>query len=277
MAAPIPKTIDHIQIKRPDRRHSVPHASISHIEEEMNMLKQMQDAFITTASHELRTPLTAIVGYSELLLNKATSESLDMETQKEMLANILEKASKLESIIDTLLDVKRFQEGHGLDLNKNLYRVEDVVDALLSVQDKNPECRFLVKLSMGAAIVWVDFARMQQVLIELVTNAIKFSSNPLITVSGHVSGDSYCLSVQDNGPGMAAEQIDSILKPFYRVDSSTTAQEGLGMGLSWVKGIVAAHGGQLLVKSEVGQGTQVSMILPLWNKCADTANLDIRR
>ena len=117
---------------------------------------------------------------------------------------------------------------------------------------------------------------MQQVLIELVTNAIKFSSDHLITVSGHVSGDSYCLSVQDNGPGMAAEQIDSIFKPFYRVDSSTTAQEGLGLGLSWAKGIVDAHGGQLLVKSEVGQGTQVSMILPLWNERTDMANMDMR-
>ncbi len=277
MAIPVLKTIDRIQRKRRSQNRPVPDVSAAEIREEMNTLKQMQEAFITTASHELRTPLTSIVGYSELLLNQATSEPLDMETQKEMLGIILANASKLESITDRLLDVKLFRERQGLDLNKNLHRVEDVVvDALLSVQDKNPECRFLVKLSRGMASVWVDLAKMQQVLIEVVTNAIKFSSDQLITVSGHVSGDSYCLSVQDNGPGMAAEQIDSIFKPFYRVDSSTTAQEGLGLGLTWVKGIVDAHGGQLLVKSEVGQGTQVSMILPLWNERTDTANMDMR-
>ena len=145
MATPVPKTMDRIQRKRRNHNHSVSDVSASEIREEMNTLRQMQEAFITTASHELRTPLTSIVGYSELLLNQVTSEPLDIEAQKKMLGIILENASKLESITDRLLDVKRFQERQGLDLNKNLRSVEDiVVDALLSVQDKNPECSFLV-------------------------------------------------------------------------------------------------------------------------------------
>jgi signal transduction histidine kinase len=277
MATPVPKTIDHVQRERPSRHHSVPEKSTFNIEDELNALRQMQDAFITTASHELRTPLTAIVGYSEFLFNQATSETLDIAIQKEMLGIILEKATELESIVETLLDLKRFKMRQSIDLNKKVCCVEDlVVDALRSAQEKNPDHRVTVKLANGMTSVRVDLAKMQQVLIELVANAIKFSSDRLITVQGHISGNCYCLSVQDNGPGMTAEQIDSIFKPFYRVDSSNTAQDGLGLGLSWTKGVVEAHGGQLLVKSEVRRGTQVSMILPMWKEYADTANMDVR-
>ncbi len=272
-----PKSIDRIQKNIPRKYQSVPDAPASHIAAETNTLRQMKEAFISTASHELRTPLTSIVGFSEFLLNQTTEGGLDVETQKRILGIILENATKLESIIDALLDVKRFQSRQNLNLHRSLCCVEDfVVDALFSLQEKNPDSRITVKFSNGRASVWVDLERIQQVLIELVTNSIKFSSGKLITVSGHITGNSYCLSVQDNGPGIASEQIGEIFRPLYRIDSSSTAPGGLGLGLSWAKGVVEAHGGHLLVKSEVGQGTKVSMILPLWNECADMANMDMR-
>ncbi|RLB64277.1 MAG: hypothetical protein DRH08_09855 [Deltaproteobacteria bacterium] len=276
MAIPVLKTMDHIQTKRRSQDHSVSDVSASAIRGEKNTLRQKQKAFIDTASHELRTPLTLIVGYSELLISQATYEPLDIETQKEMLGIILENATKLELTIDALLDVKRFQSHQSLELNKSLCCVEDlIVDALRSLHENNPS-RISVNLSNESTRIQVDLEKIQKVLIELVTNAIKFSTDRLITVSGRTDGNRYCLSVQDNGPGMPAEQIDSIFKPFYRVDSSTTTQEGLGFGLSWAKGIVDSHGGQLLVKSEVGRGTQVLMILPLWNERADMAKMDMR-
>lgn len=193
-----------------------------------------------------------------------------------MLGIVLENAPKLDSIMDTLLDVKRFQSREKLNLQRNLCRVEDfVVDALWPIQEESPDSRVVVKVSNEKARVWVDFERIRRVLVELVTNAIKFSSGKLITVSGHIAGNNYCLSVQDNGAGIAPEQIVRIFRHFYRVDSTSLAPEGLGLGLSWAKGVVEAHGGQLLVDSQVGQGTEVSMILPLWNKFADTANKDM--
>jgi len=110
-------------------------------------------------------------------------------------------------------------------------------------------------------------------LIELVTDAIKFSTNRLITVSGHINGNNYCLSVQHNGARSTAEQIENIFKPLYLRSFSSTAQEEHSLGLFLATEIVEAHGGELLFKSEVGQGTQALMILPLWNECADMANM----
>jgi K+-sensing histidine kinase KdpD len=123
-----------------------------------------------------------------------------------MLGVVLENASKLDLIIDTLLDVKRFKARQNLNLKRSLCCVEDfVVDALWPLQEENPDSRVTVKISNEKARVWVDLERIQRVLIELVTNAIKFSSGKLITVSGHITGNNYCISVQDNGSGIAAE------------------------------------------------------------------------
>jgi K+-sensing histidine kinase KdpD len=161
-----------------------------------------------------------------------------------MLGIVLENAPKLDSIMDTLLDVKRFQSREKLNLQRNLCRVEDfVVDALWPIQEESPDSRVVVKVSNEKARVWVDFERIRRVLVELVTNAIKFSSGKLITVSGHIAGNNYCLSVQDNGAGIPPEQIVRIFRHFYRVDSTSLAPEGLGFGLSWAKGVVETHGG----------------------------------
>jgi len=267
---------DRIQANTPRKYQSVHAGSASPLAAVSNALRPMKVSFISTAGHELRTPSLEIVGFSELLLNQVIEEGLDVETQKRMLGIVLENAPKLDSIIDTLLDIKRFQSRQNLNLQRSLCCVEDfVVDALLPLQNEYPDSRVIVKVSNEKARLWVDLERIQRVLVELVTNAIKFSSGKLITVSGHIAGNSYCLSVQDNGSGIAAEQIVGIFRPFYRVNSTFTAPEGLGLGLSWAKGVVEALGGQLLVNSKVGQGTEVSMILPLWNKFADTANNDM--
>jgi len=243
---------------------------------ENNSPKQIKDSFISTAAHELRVPSTEIVGISEFLLNQVVEEAVDVETQKRILGIVLENTPKLDLIIDTLLDVKRFQSQQASNLQRCLCRVEDfVVDALWPLQERNPDSRVTVNVSNEKARAFIDLERIQRVLVELVTNAIKFSSGKQVTVSGHITGNSYCLSVADHGAGIAPEQIAAICRPFYRVDSTSSAPEGLGLGLTWAKGVIVAHGGQLLVDSEVGQGTKVSMLLPLWNKSVDVASRDV--
>jgi PAS domain S-box-containing protein len=225
-------------------------------------IERMKSEFISTAAHELRTPLTSVMGYSQLLLEQ---KDFDAEQQAEFLCIINEKSNVLEKIIDDLLNLSRVESGRIINVEKNWHDLGPDLDGLISQYRR--ECKthpLEAVLPENPVELMVDQGKILQVMENLLTNAVKFSpKGSLIQVICEMSEREVQISVKDQGCGMTPEQVERVFDKFYRVDSSNTAKQGLGLGMSIAKNIVEAHGGRIWVESELGKGTTVSFTLPL--------------
>lgn len=228
-------------------------------------LDRIKSEFISTAAHELRTPLTSVRGYSQLLL---AEKDLAVEQQTEFLSIINEKTKVLEKIIDDLLDLSRVESGRVIHVEKDRYDLGPVLTGLVGQYQK--ECnthRFETILPDLPVELMVDRGKIVQVVENLLTNAMKFSpGGSSIHVVCEMFDREVQISVRDVGIGMTPEQVERVFDKFYRADSSLTAKEGLGLGMSIAKHIVEAHGGKIWVESELGKGSMVSFALPLCQK-----------
>ncbi|BCR03328.1 hybrid sensor histidine kinase/response regulator [Desulfuromonas versatilis] len=225
-------------------------------------LDRMKTEFISTAAHELRTPLTSIQGFSELL---TTRDDLDREEQKKFLHYILKQSLGLGRIVNELLDISRIESGQGLALEMAPCDPGEMVEQVLTCcRTQTPKHRFEIALEPLPRTLLADRGKIVEVLENILSNAVKYSpAGGLVRVSGRATEAGFELAVEDQGIGMTPEQLERIFDRFYRVDASTTASGGLGLGMSIVKNIVEAHGGSIQVSSEPGRGTRVSFVLPL--------------
>jgi signal transduction histidine kinase len=212
----------------------------------------------------LNTPLTTIIGYSELLTAEETSASFDAEQQKNYLQLIHDKALALSGLVDDLLDVSRVESGSPLPLNYQTFSLVDVVCEIVSSSREEHDLHlFELELPKGPVSLCADPARIDQVLEHLVSNAVKYSpGGGRILVSLTLHDDTCAISIEDEGIGMSEEQLAHIFDRFYRADSTDTAVQGVGLGMSVVRNIVLAHHGDILVDSQFGSGTRVTVTLP---------------
>ena len=228
-------------------------------------LDQAKDDFISTAAHELRTPLTSIIGYAELLRDNAEA-GLSFKQQHDFHSEICNKGLVLSRIIDDLLDISRIQKGVPLPLN----RVDnDLVDLVTNIVQQyktlSPKHIFSLEIDVDSPpSLAFDRDRITQVLENLITNAVKYSSpDSTITATINASGKYIQTTITDNGIGMTKEEVEHIFDHFYRADQSDTSIGGLGLGMSIVKQIVESHGGTIQVESTSGQGTSISFTIPV--------------
>ncbi|MBW2186681.1 MAG: PocR ligand-binding domain-containing protein [Deltaproteobacteria bacterium] len=230
-------------------------------------LDRLKIEFISTAAHELRTPLTAVRGFAELLLNL----EVEKEQQAEWLDIIYEKSLVLERIIDDLLDLGRVESGQVIRIEKNWINITPLIKRVVEgVKQVRNGHQFEVDISKKIIECWLDGEKFVQVMENLLSNAAKFSPvGSTIRVVCHVSESKLEVTVSDQGIGMTAEQVAQVFDKFYRVDSSNTAQTGLGLGMAIVKSIIEAHDGKIWVESELGKGTSISFSLP---RCAGETN-----
>jgi PAS domain S-box-containing protein len=224
-------------------------------------IQRMKSEFVTTAAHELRTPLTSIQGFSEILLERS---DLKPDDQRAILAIIHEQAQTLSHIVSDLLDLARIESGRAVVLKKANCDLSALIrQAISHVPRKEDLCRIEVLLSAGAEAVYGDPAKLGQVLENILSNAVKYSPRGgVIRIVGTRTKGEICLSVSDQGIGMSEDQVRRVFDKFYRADTSNSAVEGAGLGMSIVKEIVDAHGGRVRVESVPGQGTRVSVVLP---------------
>ncbi|OHB33472.1 MAG: hypothetical protein A2X84_13755 [Desulfuromonadaceae bacterium GWC2_58_13] len=225
-------------------------------------IDRMKSEFISTAAHELQTPLATIIGYSELLLTQ--SQRLE-KGEKDSLAYINRKAWALSKIVDELLDVSRIESGHALPLEKESCDINDMLQQAVAVAGNlNTRHSFVLEVAKTPVMLTVDRGKIEQVIENILSNAVKYSpQGGEIRVTGVLTPESYEICVEDHGIGMTAEQVEKIFDKFYRVDSSNTAVEGTGLGMSIVRHIVDAHGGRVWVESEPDQGTRVYVSFPM--------------
>ena len=224
-------------------------------------LDRMKREFIATAAHELRTPLTAVMGFSELLLN---NNDFDKDQQSKYLSIIHKKSEVLGKIVGDLLDLARVDSGRLIQLKKDWADIGSIIGRCTAdYQRACPEHHFETVVPEMPLMVFLDDRKLFQVMENLLGNAVKFSPpEGLIRVVCEVSEADLRISVIDEGVGMNSAQVERVFDKFYRVDASSTAKEGLGLGMAIVKNIIEAHGCQIWVDSEVGKGTKVTFTLP---------------
>jgi PAS domain S-box-containing protein len=228
-------------------------------------LDRLKNAFLGMAAHELNTPLAAILGFSELLTTPDSSAQFTPEQREEYLQLIHNKALELSRLIDDLLDISRVEAGQPLVLDYEATRLDDLLrDVVRPYQEKSPRHRFELHIATAQTEIVVDEGRIRQVLTNLISNAVKYSpQGGLIQVTLEGRNGHCRFSVADHGIGMTAEQVEHVFDRFYRADSSNTAVQGVGLGMSIVRHIVQAHRGDIQVVSELGRGTTVHVDLPL--------------
>jgi len=222
---------------------------------------RMKSAFIATAAHELRTPLASILGFAELL---QSSEDPTVETAREYIGIIHDKGEALQHIIDDLLDVSRVESGHLVHLEKKSCDIGSLLHQIVSARARQfLAYSFALDLSTEATAIAVDPNKINQAVENLLSNAIKFSpANSTITIRGRYSVAGWEISVIDQGKGLTPEQANQVFERFYRADTSNTAKQGLGLGMTIAKAIIEAHGGKIRLSSTPGAGTTVTFTLP---------------
>lgn len=251
--------------KEPETQHVIGTSILMHdITIEKNLSKIKED-FTNMMVHELRSPLTAIKDSSELMLEE---KKLKAEERKQLLGIIDSQTKMLLNQIGSILDASKIEAGrftiqkYPNDLNE---LINDVVDTFApQAIKKNIEVNSYVPNALPQ--VNFDKIRINQVLNNLVSNSLKFTpAGGKITVFGEINHDAVTVSVSDTGMGISEEDQKDLFSKFYQIRKTPheLARKGTGLGLYIVKGIVEAHGGQVFVKSDVGQGTTISFTLPL--------------
>lgn len=224
---------------------------------------RLKSQFISSMSHELRTPLTSIKGYSSSLLRE--DASWDEETRHEFIEIIDEKADELRDLIDKLLLMARLEAG-AMKPQKEPVLVARVAGKVVEeAAARSKKHEFVVELPPDLPVVEADVRHLEQILCNLVENAVKYSpEGGRIVIRGALDRDRMVIGVSDEGEGISAEHRDKVFERFYRVDDpSTRGTPGSGLGLSIAKGHVEAHGGEIWLESAIGKGSTFYFTLPL--------------
>ncbi len=221
--------------------------------------------FLSIVGHEIRTPLNAIVGFAELLMS-SQGETLPQKSRRDFLNTILESAHHLQALINDVLDTTRIEKG-------TLRLIEQEVDAAEVIEVAAKLCReqaekagvsLIVRVDEGVRIVG-DQPRLKQIMLNLLTNAIKFSpSGSIVNADSHRGpNNEFIFSVKDAGIGIKPEDVERVFEPFVQADEGNTRRfGGLGLGLSLARKIARLHGGDITLLSSHGTGTTARLSLP---------------
>ena len=225
-------------------------------------LEQVRQEFLSNVSHELRTPLTAILAFVETLESGAME---DHEARSRFLPIIRKSASRMKDLIDDILELSAIEAGN-VPVRVEPVRLQPVVnDVISSLTAKASANGILVTNGVKpGAMVHADRRRLEQMLTNLVENAIKFNrEGGKVTIKHEVGAKSDRITVEDTGEGIPAQHLERLFERFYRVDRARSREMGgTGLGLAIVKHLALAHAGEVTVTSQLGHGTTFTIELP---------------
>jgi two-component system phosphate regulon sensor histidine kinase PhoR len=228
----------------------------------LKQLERTREEFIANVSHELRTPLSHIKGYVETLLDGAKN---DPEVSTRFLETIARNTERLKLLIEDLLTISELESGR-VKLNQQAVELRSVVEKVFDDFKSRAEAKTITLANeVPDLVVRADAGRLEQVLSNLVDNAIKYGrTGGRVTVGAQSANDSKVeIFVKDDGVGLPAEALERVFERFYRVDKARSREQGgTGLGLSIVKHIVQGHGGRVWARSEPGQGATFYFTLP---------------
>jgi two-component system, OmpR family, phosphate regulon sensor histidine kinase PhoR len=230
---------------------------------ELKQLDQIRRDFVANVSHELRTPLSILRGYIEVLFDEPEASREELTR----ILSIMERHSKrLQRLVDDLLSLAQLESSHA-ELEISVVRMDELFNNLIrdwkeKLTGKN--LKVIVDLPSETLMLRADGTRLEEVLHNLLDNAVKFSpENGEIRLRGTRCGSNVVLSVADNGIGISKEHLPRIFERFYRADKARSHElGGTGLGLAIVKHIAQLHGGRVEADSELGHGTTIRVVLP---------------
>jgi len=235
--------------------------AIFHDITDFRKLEQMRTDFVANVSHEIKTPITAIKGFAETLLDGALHDTSNAE---KFLETIKTHSERLNRLVEDLLTLSRIELGE-IKINKTEVNIVEIIDnvtqiMLARIAEKDLEIKTSVK--EGASIITADKDRIEQILLNLLDNAIKFSERGKIEIGiADDNGRTY-IYVSDTGIGIPQQFVSRIGERFFRVDASRSRElGGTGLGLAIVKHLVMAHGWEMKVESQVQTGTTVKIYI----------------
>ena len=225
-----------------------------------------RDLFLANASHELRTPLNAIIGFSEMLSAEAL-EPADPAKRREYAGIIHQSGLHLLSVVNGVLDASKVQSG-SFDLAPELVDLDDLLTRccdMMGLKAEQGSVRLVRAVATDIDAIVGDQRACKQIVLNLLSNALKFTpSGGQVTLEAKPDGNSVLLVVSDTGVGVSPRDLPRLGDPFFQArTSSDRHSDGTGLGLSVVRGLVGLHGGSMVIESAPGQGTRVTVRLPL--------------
>jgi two-component system, cell cycle sensor histidine kinase DivJ len=222
--------------------------------------------FLATMSHELRTPLNAIIGFSDMILQE-DALMLGPERRKEYAQLINDSGQHLLSVVNGILDMSKMESGHFELVPEPFAPRPALLNCcnLLALKARESGIDLVTRAPENLPEITGDPRAFKQILLNLVSNAIKFTERGgTVAVSAAVEGANLVLRVSDNGVGIAEDDLKRVGDPFFQAGKTYQRRhEGTGLGLSIVKSLVGLHGGEIDVQSQIGQGTTVTVSLPV--------------
>ncbi|MGL4729482.1 MAG: sensor histidine kinase, partial [Bosea sp. (in: a-proteobacteria)] len=244
----------HIEHEREKARAEAQHAS------------ELKGRFLATVSHELRTPLNAIIGFSEMLATEGMV--VPGSAQQRDYAKIIQSSgAHLLEIVNALLDSSKIESG-AMTIERDVVDMGRLINEccdLLDMRCQSKSVKLERVIGEGLPQIMADRRAIKQVVINLLSNALKFTpENGRITLALVRDKDVMDISISDTGIGISAEDLPNLGTPFYQARSAyDRSHEGTGLGLSVVRGLVGLHGGEMSIESAPGEGTRVSIRLPI--------------
>ena len=227
-------------------------------------LDKLKSIFLASMSHELRTPLNSIIGFTGIMLMGLSGE-LNNE-QKKQLEKVKNSASHLLNLINDILDISKIEAGkvdvytEKINLRNIIKGVVDTVSPM--TKEKNLEINYSLPKNIELES---DERRLKQVLMNLVSNAVKYTEKGSVNITANVlKGGKVKIKVTDTGIGVSKEEMRKLFQPFQQIDSSLTKEQaGTGLGLYLSKKLITLLGGSIAVKSEHRKGSEFSFVHPL--------------
>jgi cell cycle sensor histidine kinase DivJ len=222
--------------------------------------------FLATMSHELRTPLNAIIGFSEMIVQEDVL-LLDAARRKEYAQLIHDSGQHLLSVVNGILDLSKMESGN-FEITPEPFAPRAallICCNLLALKARDNSINLITRAPDNLPVMTGDPRAFRQIALNLISNAIKFTEpGGTVTVSAWIESARLVLRIVDNGVGISADDLKRIGDPFFQADKTYQRQrEGTGLGLSIVKSLVGLHGGEMSVRSRIGEGTTVVVALPL--------------
>lgn len=231
---------------------------------QLERANRLKSEFLASVSHELRTPMNAIIGYTKLML-----DGLDGDLTEQQIADlerVVQAADNLLGLINGLLDLAKIEAGK-MELNVEEVDIPLVIDDVIELIRASADAKSLsLRADVASTLptAWADRARIRQVLVNLVANAVKFTEHGGVTIRASIVDGWITIAVLDTGVGIPPEAQTYIFDEFRQVDASTTRRYGgTGLGLAISKRLIALHGGRIWVESTVGAGSSFLFTLPV--------------
>ncbi len=244
-------------------RFSRVHTALEKAHDDLLVIDKMKDEFLATTSHELRTPLHAISGMAEIM--ETSPDEPPTERQKESLAIMRRSALRLSRLVDDILDFSKLRAGRvdlfleEVDLAGLLRGMVSLAGAL--VGDRPIQVR--AEVGDGLPKIIGDRHRIEQIVLNLMVNAIKFTAEGEVTLTAHTEGEGVNIAVRDTGCGIDTDDIAGIWSPYRQVEPADTRRHGgVGLGLAITRQLVDMHGGRISAVSEAGKGSLFTVWLP---------------